>query len=432
MDKQISTLISECRKIIEVKLNWGPAEQWKQRDFEQLSDLIFEKTGTRLSLSTLKRMFAGQFTNSPQPATLNALAQFAGFSSWTGFRSSALSSSGINIVSPAKMINEGSGNRNRKFVWTVFGVMLFAGIAIVIFSKNKNISKPLHENVVELKPEVNFRYKILADGLPNTVVFSFDLDKVRADTFFFQQTWNDRTRVMIPGGSKNYTTIYYYPGYHTAKLFAGKKKIAEQRVHVKTNGWLGLADMGMNPAMPVYLENPVTDGMLYVSPSNPGLQKLLSGRNEFFIRYYNVTDFEGMTGDGFQLSAKIRNDIAHGGLLCQDVKFYITCESGMIIIPFCMPGCVGNLNLSAGDNFMAGKNNDLSALGIDLSQMQQIEISSDGKTIGIKTSASKLVVPYTKTLGTIKALMIEFRGSGAADDIKLSDASGKVKYDWNF
>jgi hypothetical protein len=172
--------------------------------------------------------------------------------------------------------------------------------------------------------------------------------------------------------------------------------------------------------------------MLYVPPSNPDLQKLLSGKNEIFVRYYNVTDFEGMTGDGFQLSAKIRNDIAHGGLLCQDVKFYITCESGMIIIPFCMPGCVGNLNLIAGDNFIAGKNNDLSALGIDLSQMQQIEISSDGKTIGIKTSASKLVVPYVKTLGAIKALMIEFRGSGAADDIKLEDSTRKAKYDWNF
>lgn len=432
MDRHNGALIDECRKIIEAKLNWGPSEQWKQRDFEQLSDLIFEKTGTKLSLSTLKRMFSGQFSNSPQPATLNALIRYAGFSSWTDFRASKLPPAHSNYVIGSIVSQNESEKKDRKLIWTVLILMLLTAFVIIIYVKSKKGDNTFKNDIVELMPEVNFRYKILAEGLPNTVIFSFDLGKVKADSFFFQQTWNDKTRVLIPRQSKNYSSIYYYPGYHSAKLFAGKTQIAEQRIHVKTSGWQGLIDAGISQAIPEYIQNPVSNGMLFVSPSNPAIQNLLSGKKEFYVRYYNVTDFDGITGDDFLLSAKIRNDTEHGGFTCQDVKFYISCESGMIIIPFCVPGCVGNLNLIVGDNFIAGKNNDLSALGIDLSQFQQIEILSAGKIIRIKTSALELVVPYNRTLGAIKGLMLEYRGNGAADDIKLSNTSCKVKYEWSF
>lgn len=432
MDNNINAKISECKALIESQVRWGSHEHWKQRDFEQLSDLIFEKTATRLSLSTLKRIWYGQFSNAPQPATLNALAQFAGFRSWNDFRLSNTADNTIDIHQASPEIEEKGISKNQKRIRILLGTLILCGVVFLIFLLIQEGRGESENLVVKLNPKVNFSHKILAEGLPNTVVFSFDLAKLKADSFFFQQTWDYKTRVSIPAKSKNFTSIYYYPGYHTAKLFAGKTQVAEQKVHVKTNGWQGLITSGMNQSMPVYLKNAIHNGMLYVPLSELPVQKSISDKGELNVRYYNVSDFQDITGDDFQLSAKIRNDIENGGLTCQDVKFYIACDSGMMIVPFCMPGCVGNLNLVAGDNFLAGRNNDLSALGINLSEWQEIRLVSNQKNIQIKTSTTALTIPYSKPLGKIKGLMVEFRGSGAIDKISLVNQTKQIMFEWTF
>lgn len=433
MDNNTNAKIAECTALIESKVRWGSHEHWKQRDFEQLSDLIFEKTGTRLSLSTLKRIWSGQFSNAPQPATLNALAQFAGFSSWNDFRLSETAGKTINTnqAHPEKMEKGIRNNQNRFRILLVF--LVLAGAVFLISLLIPNGQRDSANPIVKLNPTVNFSHKILADDLPNTVIFSFDLDKLKADSFFFQQTWDYKTKVSIPEKSKNFTSIYYYPGYHTAKLFAGKTQVAEQKVYVKTNGWQGLASSVTNEAMPFYLKNSVHDGMLYVPLTEQPIQKFLTDKSEFNVRYYNISDFQDVTGDHFLLTAKIRNDIQHGGLTCQDVKFYISCESGMIIVPFCMPGCVANLNLLASNHYLAGQNNDLSALGINLSEWQKISISSDEKKLYIKTPSGELSTTYNQSLDAIKGLIIEFHGSGAIDEISLGNMlDEKPKYKWMF
>lgn len=433
MEDNINKQLEECRRLIESQLGWKPAKQWKQRDYEQLSELILEKTGTCLSLSTLKRVWTGQFSNAPQPATLNALAQYAGFSSWKTFRLEGNERKITVIGQPETDIKSPKNIKwFNKFRVIVSSVVLI-GIIILLFLKIQSSNKSSQNIVVELNPEVKFTHKILAEGLPNTVVFSFDLNKLEADSFFFQQNWNNKTRVPIPEKSKNFTSIYYYPGYHSAKLFAGKTQVAEQKVHIKTHGWQGLVMNNANQSMPVYLNDTVADGMLFLDTSIYPISKLLADKQEFFIRYYNISDFDQITGDSFRLSAKIRNDIEHGGLTCQDVNFYISCESGMIFVPFCGPGCVGNLNMFVGDHYLAGQNNDLSALGINLSEWQDIVIFSNGKSLQIKTSSSKLSANYGKPLGKIKGLIIEFRGSGAIEEISLgNNLDEKPEYAWMF
>ena len=432
MNNHTESTIIDCLKLIELQLGWGPVEQWKQRDYEQLSELILEKTGTRLSLSTLKRASSGKFANQPQPATLNALAQFAGFKSWSDFQTSNSLTGHPNSEVPYTSPENPVRKRNSKQLWIGLGLLLLLGTVILLLLKIRSTESFPSDSTVELKPETAFRHKILAEGLPNTVVFSFNLENIKADSFFFQQTWKDWSRVSIPPNSKNFTSIYYYPGYHLAKLFAGKTQIAEQRVHVKTKGWVGLIDQDINQAMPVYIENPISNGMLFTPPSSLPIQKFLAEKIQFFVRYYNIEEFSGITGDDFVFSAKIRNDIEHGGLTCQDLEFYLFCESGMIIVPFSMPGCVGNLNLLAGNNVMAGRNNDLSALGINLSEWQDIVVLSGNKNIQIKTTSGQLSVTYTDPLGVIKGMMIKFKGSGAVDEMRLGNAKDKMKYEWNF
>ena len=67
-------LIALCTKRIEKKFDLPANGSWKERDFQYLSELLFEKTQTRLSVSTLKRIWKGHGDRSPQLYTLNAMA----------------------------------------------------------------------------------------------------------------------------------------------------------------------------------------------------------------------------------------------------------------------------------------------------------------------------------------------------------------------
>ncbi len=50
--------INKCIQIIESRLGWIDNEgNWKNSDFENLSEAIFEKTKVSISVSTLKRIW---------------------------------------------------------------------------------------------------------------------------------------------------------------------------------------------------------------------------------------------------------------------------------------------------------------------------------------------------------------------------------------
>lgn len=75
-----------CKKIIEQKLDWGDSENWQSSDFENLNQLILDKTGVSLSVSTLRRIWGRvEYNHLPSVTTLNTLAKFAGFEDWRNF-----------------------------------------------------------------------------------------------------------------------------------------------------------------------------------------------------------------------------------------------------------------------------------------------------------------------------------------------------------
>src|SRR5437868_14715181 len=82
--------LRHCRKLIEQKLNWRPAEEWRNYEFDQLSEKILDATGVNLSTTTLKRVFGKiKYESLPSSVTLNTLANYTGFPSWMAFKSEA-------------------------------------------------------------------------------------------------------------------------------------------------------------------------------------------------------------------------------------------------------------------------------------------------------------------------------------------------------
>jgi hypothetical protein len=79
-------LIRKCCAQIELDVQWGPSDRWTSQDFEHLSELMFQKTKIKLSISTLKRVWGKvTYTNLPSVSTLNALAIYNGYESWREF-----------------------------------------------------------------------------------------------------------------------------------------------------------------------------------------------------------------------------------------------------------------------------------------------------------------------------------------------------------
>src|SRR4030095_14623881 len=77
-----------CIRLIEQKLNWRSADEWRNYEFTELSEKILDATSVNLSATTLKRIFGKlKYESLPSSATLNALAAFLGYASWMDFKS---------------------------------------------------------------------------------------------------------------------------------------------------------------------------------------------------------------------------------------------------------------------------------------------------------------------------------------------------------
>ena len=91
--------------------------------------------------------------------------------------------------------------------------------------------------------------------MPNTVVFHYDISKVNFDSAFIQQDWDERRRVKISKENNYHTSIYYYPGYYTAKLVINDEVVKEHPLFISTEGWMAAYLKDLNQDIPVYLKN---------------------------------------------------------------------------------------------------------------------------------------------------------------------------------
>ena len=86
-------LIRQVKLLYEEKTGWGDSDFWRNQDFLQLSEMIFDQTGISLSHVTLKRIWGKvRYESLPHTSTLNTLVQFLGYWNWLEFRVRAASS----------------------------------------------------------------------------------------------------------------------------------------------------------------------------------------------------------------------------------------------------------------------------------------------------------------------------------------------------
>lgn len=421
------TYIEKCLLQIEEQLNWGSSQNWKQRDYEALSDLIFEETKIQLSLSTLKRIWQKSYKQLPQSGTLNALVQFLGYTTWQEFRAEH---SQVDQV-PVEEIKKDNAFSGKKWSVVLLGIVIvISGVLVLNYAVGRSNDKKNEPTEINMA-KVRFTAESISDNIPNTVIFKYQIPTVSTDTLMIQQSWDRQRREPISGLDSVHTSMYYYPGYFNSKLILNDRVVREMPVHIKTNGWQALTtETGMDE-IPTYIpqEQTQADGGLYISPEVLKEYSVDLKTVSHWIHFFNSRDFGELSCNNFILETTVRNALYEGALTCQEAYIQIHFEDGYSLFPISIPGCVSNLALVYNDYEEMGRVSDLSAFGSNMDEWQKLKISARDQTVDIAINDQQVrSFTFSQNSGKIKYLQYRFKGCGRVDDITLTDTLGTVVY----
>ncbi len=426
-------LKEECRRRVEEKLGWGSAAEWTNRDFDLLSDKIFEVTGVSLSQTTLKRIWGKvKYDSAPAVTTLDTLARFLGFEHWRAFRQQQhahITGNNGKDGSPASETPAEIKKNNTAF-WIAalaLGCTLLGIISWKYFASGVPSKKTITADAYSFSSR-----KIVSKGLPNSVVFEYDARSASTDSIFIQQSWDPRLRARVSKNQHLHSSIYYYPGFFQARLLAGNQVLKEQDVFIETDGWLCLAEQD---PVPVYFkkEQSIRDGKMSLPLSALTSQHLETGSGIPWVFYANIREFGNLVSNNFVLETSVKNDFAGGSGICQKSEIRILCEGSMISVPLSAKGCVSDNNLFCLDRFCSGKEYDLSGFGVDFSRFVKLRVEvKNGTALFFVADKMAYRIDSVKMSSKIKGIVFRFQGTGSVDWLKLYNGDGNLVYDEEF
>jgi len=407
------------RELAEQVLGWDDSSNWGDYDFEKLSEQIFEKTNTQLSVSTLKRIWGKvKYDNTPTVITLNALALFLGFADWRQFKKHADSA---KILEPVAKAEEAFARplkkaRKNKFQTVALSVIGAVGVLYLLLSLVVN-KKPVADK--NFKPQ--FTARVVSDKMPNSVVFNYDASGYHSDSVFIQQSWDPRRREKVGGDGKQHTSIYYVPGYFDAKLVVNGQIKKEQPIFIKTAGWLGLID---KDPVPSYLNSDSIHMPRALGVTGQTFTRIKGSSvfNDSWALFYNVREFDGLAGDNFSFETTVRNTSSQEQSSCRKMIIGVIGSGNGLNVPLADKGCIAALNIYTGEKTISGKDADLSAFGCDFSNFQHMACTVKNHKFIVSLNGKVIFTDVVKgSIGKIRGIMIGFEGAGEIKDVKLGD-----------
>jgi hypothetical protein len=418
--------IALCKQRIEEKLHLKKENgTLRQRDLEYLADCIEEKSGIRLSLSTLKRLWKQDYDQTPHPSTLQALVSVLEYNDWQEFKRRETLN---QAVTEARQGNQTDWSSKR---WMILALVVALPVLIWLIAFRSG--KPEKVKLL-LKGPVTFTgNKTVAQGVPSTIIFNYDVSNAEADSFFFQQSWNPLEKVKLDPKGHHYSNIYYYPGFHKAKLIANDSILKRFRIHITTDGWMPLIRYSYQDNMPIYLKkaNPVVNGALHITrkelaSSNVNLEK------DFVQSYYNIREFGNTYSDNFTIDTRVVCDSVNT-IVCPGFELVIVCEEHIFFVRMMKKGCERDIGIKMGEVVHDGSKNDLSVFGRDMHQWQRLQVQVvDKRAKIILDEQTVYTIDFKKDFGKVVGLVYNFTGTGAIDYVKLKNGNNEIVYESDF
>ncbi len=437
--------LAQCLRLIEEKASEeihlpDNSQDWSTQDFEQLGEEITQHTGTRLSITTLKRIWGRvSYRSAPTLTTLNALATFIGYDNWRDFQHSLASESNNSVPTkapaepqrtspvqiPADMTLEHRFLHRRQWI-IVIGLMLGISAVVLLF---QDLSSPSPTSSANF----SFSSQTVTKGLPNSVIFHYDASQaLPTDSVFIQQSWDASRRQQVDRTGHEHSAIYYYPGYYRAKLVVNQQVVREHDLIIPSNGWI--AAVHQEP-VPIYFQpnEVIRDGVLHLPVSAIRQQSIAVKPKATTVDYVNVLPETGLMNDNFVFETRIKSAPAQGTVVCQHVQVTLLCRNDMISFPLCAKGCVGQLELYLAGKNVVSTNTDLSGFGCDLDEWVNVQCKIEQKQVSLWVDGKKAyetTFPHEPT--EIIGIHYQFEGTGTVDFVRLSHLNGEKVWEDDF
>jgi hypothetical protein len=425
------SFIGKAKAKIESSMGWGESDHWTNQDFLTLSERIREQTGVTLSHVTLKRIWGKvKYDSLPNPHTLDTLARFAGYDNWRDLKLKNGNGAGHRPASPIEIPKGTQSPAPRKRILLTGIIVLVLAVLVCIIALRPKRSTAL--NTIDLNPaDYSFSSKkVVRTGIPNSVIFDYDAGHAPGDSVIIQQSWDKNLRTKVAKNEHQHTSIYYYPDFYYAKLIVGGRIVKQTELFIQTDGWLPLVEQS---PVPVYFrkEDAIADGKLGLSPAQLAAKNIHLQPKPSNVLYSNVRDFGEIYSDDFVFETSLKDDYAEGASICQQTRIYLLCQGTAIWMPLCAKGCVSDVDLLFTGSYASGKQQDLSAFGVDFSRFVKLRIES-------RKGAAKVLINdkpvYELGHGILHSKIIgiefQFQGTGTVDYVRLSN--GKFNYDDEF
>jgi hypothetical protein len=403
-------LVQKCLLQIEEKLDWGKSEHWHSDVFIELSQSIQQQTNVLLSTTTLKRVWGKvNYQNAPSISTLNTLSQFAGYVNWRDFKN--------KIDLKPKHNSKSSSIQGKVFVYAALIAILFISLYSTLGSKD-TVKNDFDFSKIE------FKSRSITSGIPNSVVFDFDLKGLKSDSIYIQQFWDPNKTIKLKQEQVQATGQYYYPGYFRAKLLVDGKIIIEHDLFIESQGWLGIIDYS---PIPKYIDSKNL-GENKLAFSNDVIEEVKSNDEPIFSSFHFVKDLNNISGDNFQLNTAIKNSYREKWAICQMSTIIIVGSKSAFFVPFSIPGCVSEINAMFSEVRLNGKETDLSSFGIDLTTFRNINIKVKNKHVRVFVDDKNIFSQvYNESIGELVGVRYRFLGVGEVNYLNIISNSESIE-----
>jgi len=425
MDKSTLYMKDHLVARIETELDWGKGSTWGNKDFEELSERIFDTTNKRLSVTTLKRIWGrAEWVANPSMATLDILSEFIGYENWRAFVQANKEVPSEQTVSKKKS--------NTSKIWIPVLALVLIGSFFGFFWNTENYQDKEKETIVYKSEDFSFSSRPVSEGIPNSVVFEYNASAAKNGAKIeIQQDWDGNKRMLINKTDSVATSIYYHPGFFKSKLVVDDTIVKEEDIFITTNDWLGIIE---RDSIPIYLKKDeiYIDSLLSINHKTVTSYNSDARTSNVVVSFYQVRDFGELYTNDFEMSASLKNDFDQGMSTCQHVRVFILYDGGAIGIPLAKKGCSSDLSLMTLEDFVDGKKNDLSGFGIDfndyvdlkcISKNQKLDILINGKSV------YQMNVP--EPAKKIKGITLHFEGAGSIKKVSFKKEN-KIVYTSDF
>jgi transcriptional regulator with XRE-family HTH domain len=405
------------------KNGYSDLTRMTQRDFDYIGEQLQEKSGILISGTTVKRLAYGEFTRLPQIATLNAIANYYNYKTWQDFKASTIEDGPEK--EPAK--KPGRKKFSLKYLSVPVGIII---LGTFYFFRTTSTTKGTVNNAE--KASFSFR-KNTSNDIPNSVVFSYNIDEVQADSFFIQQSWDENRRIKIYKNKYTVTDIYYEPGYHIAKLIANDSAIRTADISIPTDRWFFYAidNIANYTSQYIKADTFINNGSLGLSL--PQLKKNnIEVAKEKRYHYVYFPSQMNIPGDNFQYKTRIRMQEVRNNF-CPYIEIELYCQGAFMTMRSTTKGCSHEAFIAFGEQSNKGSDTDLSPITFDVSQWTDIEMTVKNKVAVVKINNKEVFsTRYTRDTKFLAGLGYISNGLCEVDRVELRGLDGKVMYENEF